>query len=192
MITKERRREISRNWARKNYAENRKEVLMYHKNYWKTTSPKRRFKRKQKNLRYIHSFRKKNPDSPQIYFTRSKKKWTNGIDCRNPKIWRTAELKAKILLKRIGYQNLFQPDFKFFYFDIVSKNKRKYTVFQITTLRNRAIKKKHIEMAKYFNWDFYIIHVKPNFKEIYLTKINLNIPSNQKTFCYNYLKGQKY
>ena len=117
MITIKRKREIAKNWARKNYKKNRKKVLAYYKQYWKITSPKRIKKRKENQLKYCHSFRKKHPDSPQIYFKRCKEKWTNGINCRNPKIWKTAEFKAIKLLKKLGFKNLFQPDFIFFYFE---------------------------------------------------------------------------
>lgn len=190
-MTKERRREIARNWARKNYSQNTEEVLQYHKEYWQNTTPERKQKRKEKKLQYTHTFRKKHPDSPQVYFKRSKEKWTEGINCKNPKIWKKAEHIAKTILEKMGYQDFFENTFKQFYFDIVFKKDNKYSVFQVTTLRQRAIKRKHIEMAKYFNWDFYVVHVKPTFTELYITKINLDIPPHQKTFCYSAINADK-
>lgn len=189
----ERKREIARNWAKKNYHANKKKCYAYYKNYWKNTTEERKLKRKKKKTQYTKNFRKKHPGIANEYYARSKQKWTNGIDCKNPKIWKKAEYIAKQLIQKIGYKKIFQPKFAFFYFDYVAQKKNgKYTVFQVTTLRNRAIKKKHLEFANYFGWDFYIIHIKPSFDYAYVTKIKTSPIPKTKTVTYSSFRGIEY
>jgi len=186
-------REYKRNWAKKNYHKNREKMRSYYDRYWENTTPERKEKRRQQKIKDAERWRKMHPDTPQVYYRKNLEKWTNGIKCLNPKVWKTAEQKAKKLIIKLGYKNIFQPNFKFFYFDFLSKNGSQYTCFQVTTLRARSIKRKHIELANYLNWDFYVIHVKPNLTEAYITKVNPIIPNkNKDVVCYYYTKGIKY
>lgn len=186
----ERRREIARNWARKNYWLNKGKMRKYYTEYWKNTTKERKMRRKKRNIMHAKKFSKAHPEAPMIYYKRNKEKWTNGIDCRNPKIWKTAEEKAAILIKELGYTDIYRPKFTYFYFDFLAKKEEKYVVFQVTTLRTRLIRLKHIELASYLNFDYYIIHVKPTFDKAYITKINLTPPPRNKNGVnYYYNKG---
>lgn len=190
-MSTERRKEIARNWARKNYHQNKEKCAKYYKEYWLNTTPERKERRKKKKLESTHRFRERDPDAPKRYYKNNKEKWTNGINCLDPEVWKKAEeLSIKLVLK-LGYKNIYRPDFKFFYFDIISKNDDKYTVFQVTTLNRRYIKKKHMELAKYFGWDFYIIHVKPTCDYAYISRIELNdLPKINR--CFHFRNGQQY
>ena len=186
------RRESARLWARRNYASNPQESYRKYREYWQSTLPERKAARRTRISESGKIYRQMHPELPGRYYKENKVKWNQGIDCRDPKVWRTAEEKSKILMVSLGYSDIFQPDFVFFYFDFAARKDGRVTVFQVTTLRTRQVRRKHIELARYFDWDYIIIHVRPTLTEAYITRIDTTELPDKKSINYHYAKGQHY
>jgi len=189
---KDKIREYKRQWANKHYHANKDKCYAYHKQYWDNAPEDMKEKRKIKNLGYTHDFRQANPDAAKKYYKTSKEKWTDGIDCTDKKIWQKAESIAIDFIKNeLNHSDIYQTRFSQFVFDIMSWHDNKLNAFQVTTLRVRALKRRHIELAKYLKANFFLINVKPIFDELYIQPItNLNFKT--KKLHTNAIYGTKY
>lgn len=167
-------REYARQWASRRYQANPEQMIAYNSDYWRNTTPERKAKRRQKKTATGRIWRMAHPDAPAVYYRRNKEKWTNGVDCRDPKVWQAAEVKARELIERLGYTATYSPEFKYFYFDLLAKKDGRIAAFQVTTLRTRLIKWKHIDLVRYLDWDYFIVHVKPTLDMAYLGQIDVS------------------
>jgi hypothetical protein len=188
----EAKRRQAREYVKRSYAKNPERWKKYYKKYWENATDEQKRARTLKKLQYSRDAREKYPDRPAKYYKMLKDDWTGGVDCRDREVWEGAENIALDIVENLGYKNLYNPkfQFQFFYYDILSKEDRKITAFQVTTLRTRLIKNKHIELAEYLGWDFYVIHIKPTFDIAYITKIDTKIKNKQGTY-YHFNKGKK-
>jgi len=184
------KRKSAREYVKRSYAKNPEKWKNNHKKYWANATEDQKDKRRKKLNEYTKAFRKRDPDKPKKYYQMLKDAWTGGIDCRDKKIWKTAELIASDLVEGLGYKELFTSGFSGFYFDLLAKKNNKIFAFQVTTLRTRLIKNKHIELAKYLGLEFYIIHIKPTFDYAYIMKIEDKI-QNKNGKYYHYRKGKE-
>lgn len=146
----------------------------------------------ERNARTSKEWLKRNPDKRKEYYLTAKEKWTNGINCLDPAIWKTAELKVVELAKQLGYTDIFKSDFVGFYFDFAARKDGQIAVFQVTTLRNRAIKRKHIELASYFGLKYFIVHVKPTLDIAFVSEISTNPVPDRNAVGYSYSNGVAY
>jgi len=189
---KEARRIQKRDYSRREYRKNPEKRKKYNRDYWENTTEDRKAKRKMKTDQYTRNFRKRNPKKPSEYYFKNKKEWSNGIDCRNRKIWKKAEKLAQNFAVKNGYKDIFISGFKDFYFDFLARKGNKITAFQVTTLRTRLIKTRHLDLAKYLGMNFIIVHVKPTFDILYVTPIDIETTPKGKGKQYHYKKGKKF
>jgi hypothetical protein len=189
---KEHKRKYHREYARALYKKDPKAAIASNQEYWRNTTKERKQNRLEKKSQYTRNFRMAHPDAPMIYYKRNKEKWTDGLDCREPKIWKTAEKKAMGLVERLGYTDLFQPDFVYFYFDMAAKKDGRIAVFQVTTLRIRNIKRKHIELANYLGLDYFLIQVRPSLDIAYVSRIDTSVIPSSKSVNFYYARGTQY
>jgi hypothetical protein len=181
-----------RAWAARAYAENPERYRQTQKRYRDSRNAEQRQQRKEYKTEYSRQYRELHPEAPMLNYKKLKDIWTMGIDCRDPLIWRAAETKGRLLIAELGYTDVFQPDFGFFIFDAMAKKDGRVTVFQITTLRARAIKRKHIELANYLGFEYFIIQVKPTLDCAYIQRIVTSPVPDVKTVTYYYSKGERY
>lgn len=187
----EAKRKQARDYVKRSYSKNPEKWKKCYKEYWTNATEEQKTARKAKKLKYSQDFRKREPDKPKLYYQMLKDDWTGGVDCRDRKIWRAAELIVRDKLEEWNYKEIFGSGFKYFQFDWLAKKANKVYAFQVTTLRTRLIKKAHIELAKYLGLEFYIIHVKPTFDVLYMTKIDTSIVLTGKGKQYHHNKGKK-
>ena len=190
---KDRLREKQRLWAKKNYHANKIKCLANHKQYWANTTDERKAKRKVKNLQYTHNFRQQNPEAAKRYYRNAKQKWTNGVDCMKKEIWQKAESVAIDFVKtKLLHKDVYQARFSQFVFDFMSWHNKNLYAFQVTTLRTRAIRRRHIELAKYLKAKFILINVKPTFDMLYIQELDNDLNFKTKRLQTNAIYGKKY
>lgn len=188
----EHERTYHREYARQRYIDDPETSYAKYREYWANTTPERRAARRAKQTENARKIRELHPERPSFYYMRGKVEWTNGINCLDPAVWKTAEMKAMELAAQLGYTDIFQPDFVGFYFDFAARKDGQIAVFQVTTLRNRAIKRKHIELAGYFGFDYFIVHVKPTLDIAFITPICTDPLPTTKGVNYFYKRGTPY
>jgi hypothetical protein len=171
---KEAIRERARIFARKKYRKDPKESYKKYKEYWANTLGRRKDTRRIVKSQNTREWRRKFPNKTIEYHLRNKLKWTNGVNCLDRTIWERAERVAVGFIKNRKFSDVMLAPFKQFLYDVLAKKDDKICCFQVTTLRTRLIKRRHIELAKYFGWRYFIVHVKPTFTEIYIKEIDLN------------------
>lgn len=182
-------RKYHREYARKVYANDPDGSYAKYREYWANTTPERKAKRRAKQTEYTKKSRELYPELTKSYYLRSQAEWTTGIKCLDPAIWKTAESKAMELAVRLGYTDIFQPGFDKFYFDFAARKDGRITVFQVTTLRRRLIKFKHIELARYLGLDYFIVHVRPTLDIAFITQISTDPLPTTKSVAYLYRRG---
>jgi len=189
---KEHERAYFRAYAARAYQENPEKYRAIQKKYRDGRSPEQRQQRREYQTEYSRQYRELHPDAPSLTYKRLKDRWTMGIDARDPLIWQAAEVKGRELIARLGFTEVFQPDFGYFIFDAIAKKEGRIAVFQITTLRARAIKRKHIELVDYLGFDYFIIQVKPTLECAYIQRITTSPVPDAKTVTYYYAKGERH
>lgn len=189
---KDHRRKYMRQYMRNQYKKNKQKMLTYNREYWKNTTQERKDRRRIKQTETSRRWRAFHPENAILSYRKTKMDWTMGIDCRNPKIWKAAEDKAMALAESLGYTDIFQPDFSQFYFDFAARKDGRVAVFQVTTVRTRLVKCKHIDLARYFDLDYMIIHVRPTLDEAYFDQIPTDTIPDKKGIQHHYKKGKLY
>lgn len=185
-------REYQKKYQHKYRKEKPGQTKQYLQNYLKNRTPEKIERRRNQQTESTRRNRELNPERSREYYRQAQAEWTDGIKCTNPAIWKTAETKAMELATQLGYTDIFQPDFVGFYFDFAARKDDRIVVFQVTTLRRRSIKRKHIELARYFGLDYFVIHVRPTLDIAFINQVFTDPLPTTKSVTYLAVRGTLY